>query len=244
MPTTRSKRKQKNVVKESLSCEATAELPEKGLSMNSTDEFPEKELSLSSLYDMIVGLQESQKTFQDTIGNLIVKQLNEYAEKFDNRSDSATKFVENMWSDISSCIGVLGGKLDLLEKQFDELHSAENRANKIIIKGVPDEIADESLKEFISTMFASLDEDIKDFTAERICINDKPGPVKVHLKTEEGVNRILRKKRSLREIEEFKTVFVNPCLSKQQRKIDFNFRQIAKVVPKVRYSGGRVQIKT
>ena len=93
-------------------------------------------------------------------------------------------------------------------------------------------------------MFASLDEEIKDFRAQRIEVNSKPGPVQVCLKTEDEVAKILRKKQSLRELDDYKKVFVNPSLTKRERKMDYNLRQIAKVMPKVRFAGGRIHVKT
>ena len=142
--------------------------------------------------------------------------------------------------------------MNKLEKQFEEFKARGNtdtdtenyeKKPRVIVKGVPTDIAEESLKDYIGKMFATLNEEVKDFKAERIIINDKPGPVKVHLNSEEDVIRILRSKHTLKESEEFRTVYVCPYMSKQHRRTDFNIRQMAKVIPGIRFSGGRVRLK-
>ena len=205
-----------------------------------SDELPENELSLSSLYAMIVELQNAQKTFQVKVYEMVTDCLTIIK---DTTSDWST-YIENTWSNISNGLIRFGGKLDYLDKKFKEMNSTNSStvsAYKVVVKGIPENIDDESLQNYVSTMFASLDEDIKDFTTERIGTN---GLVKVFLKTEEEVNRILRRKHTLKESEEFKTLFVNPWLSGEQRRTDFNIRQLVKVSPKVKFSGGRVYLKT
>ena len=108
---------------------------------------------------------------------------------------------------------------------------------------MPDE-ADEALKDYVENIFASLDEEIKDFAAERIMIDDKKGPVRITLKFNEDVTRLLKKKRLLKDSEEFADVFICPWLSKQQRRIDYNVRQLAKINPNIRFVGGLVKVKT
>ena len=215
----------------SETCVTTVELPD----------CPETrpELTLVYLYDMIMQLKDDQKDFQKQV----MTNLKQLEEKNTTSSDNVTTIVKDTWTNISTCIGVLGGKLEYIEKQFEEMHSAEVRPNKIIVKGVPSSISDEeSVNEYINKMMTVLGDDINAFTAERIIVKDKPGPIQVYLKTENIVFKILRNKRSLREVEE--TVYVNPYLSKQQRRTDFNIRQIAKATPKMRYSGGRVHLET
>ena len=91
-------------------------------------------------------------------------------------------------------------------------------------------------------MFASLQEEIKDFSVERIYIKDNPGPVKIVLKTEADAIRVLKRKHELNDSEVFKNVYVSPWLSRQQLRTEYNIRQLAKVNQKVKFVGGRVYV--
>ena len=222
-------------------------------------ELPEKELTLSSLYEMICEVIENQQKFYDETTKHIKGLMNTFADNCTKRSDNLLLTMENTkdifqntCTGISNCLGVFGKNLNKLEKQFEEFKARGNtdtdtenyeKKPRVIVKGMPTDIAEESLKDYIGKMFATLNEEVKDFTAERIIINDKPGPVKVHLNSEEDVIRILRSKHTLKESEEFRTVYVCPYMSKQHRRTDFNIRQMAKVIPGIRFSGGRVRLK-
>ena len=214
-----------------------------------TGDLPENQLSLSSLYDMICDLRENQKKFYDKTTKHINELLNTFSDVCNKRSDNLLLTMENTCTGISNCLGVFGTNLDKVEKQFAEFKSKSTGTDiakfdqKVIVKGLPTDIAEESLKDYICTMLATLSEEVKDFKAERITINGRPGPVTVLLNTEADVIRILRNKHTLKETEEFKNVYVCPYMSKQHRRTDFNIRQMAKVIPGIKFSGGRVHLK-
>ena len=208
----------------------------------------EDQLTLKSLYELVIAIHTNQNTFMDKITSIVAKleeasQTREEASQ--TRSNNWIKYVEETWKNISSGLVLFGKKLEYLEKRFKETNSRNinTREHKVVVKGIPAEIGDEQLPDFVSMMLSSLDKDIKDFKAERIVINGKPGPVSVIFDSEDDLSLVLKKKHELKESIEFRTIFVSPWLSKQQRRTDFNIRQLAKVNSKTRFSGGRVHIK-
>ena len=200
-----------------------------------------EELSLKSLYEMIVLVQQKQKVLQDNITKCL-DTIIEVSNACNERSNTWTSYIDDTWKNISSGLVLLGGKLEKLDKQVRELNLSESRANKLVVKGVPVETTDESLKDYIGSMFASLQEEIKDFSVERIYIKDKPGPVKVLMKTEDDAIRVLKKKHGLSNSEIFNNVYVSPWLSRQQLRTEYNIRQLAKVNQKVKFLGGQVHV--
>lgn len=203
------------------------------------------DLSVISLYHMIVNLSKTQKKFYDDITALYKNLFDKFKEITIEQSNNWTDYMDKTWENISSGLVMFCDKLESLEKKCQKLNSNDSSDKKLVVKGVPEDIADdESLKKYVQTVFAALDDEIKDFKIERINVNSKPGPVCIHFKAEEDLMRILKKKRCLKDSEEFRTVFISPWMSKQERKTDFNIRQLVKVSSRARYIGGRVLIKT
>ena len=207
-----------------------------------THEIPD-DLSLTSLYQMIMNLNAQQKTFYDSITSIVKGIFNDFKDITTEQSDNWSTYMDKTWENISSGLEAFCGKLENLEKKVKTMNSDDSCDKKLIAKGVPDNVDDESLEQYVRTVFTSLDEEIENFKTERIIVNNKPGPVCISFKEVEDITRILRKKRCLKESEEFRTIFISPWLSKQHRRTDYNIRQLVKVNHSIRYVGGRVVVK-
>ena len=66
-------------------------------------------------------------------------------------------------------------------------------------------------------------------------------PIILQLVSEEVKSTILRNKAKLREIEPYKTVYIEGDQSRQERLRDANMRRIVNALPGLNYRRGRVQ---
>ena len=125
--------------------------------------------------------------------------------------------------------------------------SVDGRApTSVIIKGLPeseDETKDDIIRK-CQQLLDKLQANIDINTAERLGETGRgrrPRPVVMGLTTLEDVKTVMRKKRQLKDIQGYTTIYIEPMRSAEVRAMENNIRRLAKELPNVEYRRGRVQ---
>jgi hypothetical protein len=125
-------------------------------------------------------------------------------------------------------------QLTVANATINELQEREKRKKNVIIYGIPestsatltDKKADDELK--IKEILRVIDKpDISPVYSRRLKSKDsnKPGPVLVELSDTSLRNPVLLAAKKLREVDEYKSVYISPDLTEAERQLDYKLRQ-------------------
>ena len=173
----------------------------------------------------IIKLQNDLLTAKDQQVKISVTKDQQLNDLKNSVVQSVSKTIKTEMKSYSEALGTnenLGSvDCDMIKKVFQEVVAEEDRSKNLIIFGL-EEKKNESLPDIVSEVFLELGEK-PTFGASRLGLQSVAQkkkvvrPVKIAVSDSNTVQRILRKSRHLRKKDQYKTVFISPDRSPDER---------------------------
>ncbi len=169
-------------------------------------------------------------------------------------ADNTKKMMEN--TQVEG--GVLTAKVERLEARLQELEEKRDRRDeeltlppipleqrRVVIKHVKEEEGEDevSLRQSVGEIFEAMDVDVTVVEVKRIKNPSRPNPkppIQVTVPDKESRDNIMKNKRTLKDVDRFKSVFVEADKPRREREMEANIRRIVKGIPSLSFRRGRV----
>ena len=164
----------------------------------------------------VVRLQQQLLDFQEKLIETQTEQLQEMSCVVDTAVDKGIKsYSQAISRTIKESVPVLSEQK--LKKVVQEAVTDDDRSRNVVVFGLTEELP-EDLDNKISSLFSDIEEK-PSFEAVRIGeqSEDTNRPVKVCLRNSETVHKILQKAKNLRKSATYRTVYVQPDRSPEER---------------------------
>ena len=164
----------------------------------------------------VVRLQQQLLDFQEKLIETQTEQLQEMSCVVDTAVDKGIKsYSQAISRTIKESVPVLSEQK--LKKVVQEAVTDDDRSRNVVVFGLTEELP-EDLDSKISSLFSDIEEK-PSFEAVRIGeqSEDTNRPVKVCLRNSETVHKILQKAKNLRKSATYRTVYVQPDRSPEER---------------------------
>jgi uncharacterized phage infection (PIP) family protein YhgE len=215
----------------------------------STEQVVADQSDLNSLVTLVKSLVEGQKDIKDSINKIQTDQTN-LNVKFDQLENT----IEDLRNEIQGKITNITSKVDNLETKVNEIDTrtqniytpARGCECKVVISNITQK-DDENYQYLVDTV-----NQIQAVTETNCTIIDvkrceygsrEPKLVILTLATEDERNELLKFSYKLRKNQQWKNVYINCDRSKQERRLEYNIRQIVKSAPSLEFKQGKIVCK-
>lgn len=114
-----------------------------------------------------------------------------------------------------------------VKDDFEESLEIERRKNNLVVHGVPESDAEQDVKKILELFDDGLHMDFNRHVENVVRIgrlSERPRPIRLKLKSNEGRKEILARARELKNVENYKRWYISPDLTKRQQVKDKRLR--------------------
>lgn len=201
---------------------------------------------MTMIADAVSNLQKGKKELQSSFDKKFDKFRNEFMASTDDK-------FKAMKSDFDLELGRHQNQIDSLSRSIDTLIERIQKVENLERPDWKQELASNPLNDpertiIVSNLKQNQDEDILETATDLVrCLSDsasvvaalrlksrlngKPGLVKISFQSTEEKIEVLRRKRDLREVDVYKSVFLRSSKSHAERLIELNAKTILNQIP-------------
>ncbi|CAC5399201.1 unnamed protein product [Mytilus coruscus] len=200
-------------------------------------------------------IKENQDSLRISLEHRITNLKSKLTQEIQRHVKSLKDEMTLEFAHVDNKIKELQTKMSKYESSHntDSLPSVTNEDNsqhKLVFKNIKLKNNDqESLKAYVNCIIHSIGLYFNVVDAQQIGLNNgaatKVNPTRtkpVIVSFQEGKHRVdvLKNKRKLKDIDDFKNIYIEPDRSCQERLQEANFRRLAKSIPNLQFRNGRV----
>lgn len=215
-------------------------------------------VSTADLYKLMLTVKQNQ----DSLRTSLEQRISNLETKFTNEIKMSMKTLKDEmtleFAQVDNKIKELETKMSNYESKQQEINndlpsvSMKNVQPKLVFKNIKSEgLNTDSLETYVNGILRSIGLEFSVVSAQqignpnngRVNNTQRPKPVLVTFADENQRVDVLKNKRKLKDINDYKNIYIETDRTRQERINDANMRQIIKSIPELQFRGGRVTVK-
>ncbi|CAC5357550.1 unnamed protein product [Mytilus coruscus] len=222
---------------------------------------PDHTVSTNDLYQLMLTVKQNQDSLRTSLEQRITNLETKFTDEIKLNMKTLKDEMSLEFAQVDNKIKELEIKMSNFELNQQDTNNTQSSVieksvqSKLVFKNIKtDGVNNDGLKTYINGMLNALGLEFSVVSAQQIgnpnngTVNtgntSRPKPVIVIFADEKQRIDVLKNKRKLKDIDEYKNIYIETDRTRQERMHEANIRQIIKSIPALQFKGGRVTQKS